>query len=57
MGIHCFNVMWLVTGVWGLLALHLADDPILPFNYVSYTEQLWVGICFLSFIIAYFLSH
>ncbi|RVW25071.1 putative glutamate carboxypeptidase AMP1 [Vitis vinifera] len=30
-----------VSGVWGLLALHLADDPILPFNYVSYTEQLW----------------
>eukprot|EP00261_Vitis_vinifera_P032696 XP_019073939.1 PREDICTED: probable glutamate carboxypeptidase 2 [Vitis vinifera] len=30
-----------VAGVWGLLALHLADDPILPFNYVSYTEQLW----------------
>ncbi|KAJ9693801.1 hypothetical protein PVL29_009662 [Vitis rotundifolia] len=46
-----------VAGVWGLLALHLADDPILPFNYVSYTEQLWVGICYLSFIIAYFLSH
>ncbi|CBI23457.3 unnamed protein product, partial [Vitis vinifera] len=23
-----------VAGVWGLLALHLADDPILPFNYV-----------------------
>eukprot|EP00261_Vitis_vinifera_P017225 XP_010646810.1 PREDICTED: probable glutamate carboxypeptidase 2 [Vitis vinifera] len=30
-----------VAGVWGLLALHLADDPILPFNYVSYIEQLW----------------
>nr|XP_043632513.1 probable glutamate carboxypeptidase AMP1 [Erigeron canadensis] len=29
-----------VAGVWGLLALHLADDPILPFNYVSYAAQL-----------------
>nr|ACU21428.1 unknown [Glycine max] len=29
-----------VTGVWGLLALHLADDPILPFNYVSYANEL-----------------
>ncbi|KAK3005233.1 hypothetical protein RJ639_017673 [Escallonia herrerae] len=29
-----------VTGVWGLLALHLADDPVLPFNYLSYSAQL-----------------
>lgn len=29
-----------VSGVWGLLALHLADDPILPFNYLSYVAQL-----------------
>ncbi|KAK7396813.1 hypothetical protein VNO78_17972 [Psophocarpus tetragonolobus] len=29
-----------VTGVWGLLALHLADDPILPFNYISYANEL-----------------
>ncbi|CAJ1880867.1 unnamed protein product [Sphenostylis stenocarpa] len=29
-----------VTGVWGLLALHLAGDPILPFNYVSYANEL-----------------
>ncbi|XP_028777545.1 probable glutamate carboxypeptidase AMP1 [Neltuma alba] len=29
-----------VAGVWGLLALHLADDPILPFNYHSYVDQL-----------------
>ncbi|XP_027351962.1 probable glutamate carboxypeptidase AMP1 isoform X1 [Abrus precatorius] len=29
-----------VTGVWGLLALHLADDSILPFNYVSYANEL-----------------
>ncbi|XP_071734808.1 probable glutamate carboxypeptidase AMP1 [Rutidosis leptorrhynchoides] len=29
-----------VSDVWGLLALHLADDPILPFNYLSYAAQL-----------------
>lgn len=29
-----------VAGVWGLLGLHLADDPILPFNYLSYAAQL-----------------
>ncbi|TKY61874.1 glutamate carboxypeptidase 2 [Spatholobus suberectus] len=29
-----------VTGVWGLLALHLADDSILPFNYISYANEL-----------------
>nr|XP_004250770.1 probable glutamate carboxypeptidase AMP1 isoform X2 [Solanum lycopersicum] len=29
-----------VTGVWGLLALRLADDPILPFNYRPYAAEL-----------------
>ncbi|XP_057718332.1 probable glutamate carboxypeptidase AMP1 [Arachis stenosperma] len=29
-----------VTGIWGLLALHLADDSVLPFSYVSYANQL-----------------
>ncbi|KAI3705406.1 hypothetical protein L1987_75643 [Smallanthus sonchifolius] len=29
-----------VASVWGLLALHLTDDPILPFNYLSYAAQL-----------------
>ncbi|XP_059427921.1 probable glutamate carboxypeptidase AMP1 isoform X2 [Corylus avellana] len=29
-----------VAGIWGLLALHLADDSIIPFNYLSYAEQL-----------------
>lgn len=29
-----------VAGIWGLLALHLADDSILPFNYISYADQL-----------------
>lgn len=31
-----------VTGVWGLLALRLADDPILPFNYRPYAAELQV---------------
>ncbi|KAK6243995.1 hypothetical protein QUC31_010404 [Theobroma cacao] len=29
-----------VAGVWGLLGLHLADDPVLPLNYLSYAKQL-----------------
>ncbi|KAJ4843991.1 putative glutamate carboxypeptidase amp1 [Turnera subulata] len=29
-----------VAGIWGLLALRLADDFILPFNYLSYANQL-----------------
>ncbi|KAK9290745.1 hypothetical protein L1049_008921 [Liquidambar formosana] len=29
-----------VAGLWGLLALHLSDDPIVPFNYLSYAHQL-----------------
>ncbi|TKY53208.1 glutamate carboxypeptidase 2 [Spatholobus suberectus] len=29
-----------VTGIWGLLALRLADDSIIPFNYLSYADQL-----------------
>ncbi|KAL2458434.1 putative glutamate carboxypeptidase 2 [Forsythia ovata] len=29
-----------VTSVWGLLSLHLADDPVLPFNYLSYATEL-----------------
>ncbi|GMH10679.1 hypothetical protein Nepgr_012520 [Nepenthes gracilis] len=37
-----------VSGVWGLLALHLADDPILPFNYLSYAAQLQEHISALS---------
>ncbi|KAH1228019.1 putative glutamate carboxypeptidase AMP1 [Glycine max] len=31
-----------VTGIWGLLALRLADDSIIPFNYLSYANQLQV---------------
>ncbi|MBA0732362.1 hypothetical protein Gogos_016461 [Gossypium gossypioides] len=30
----------LVAGVWGLLGLHLADDPVLPLDYLSYAKQL-----------------
>ncbi|KAH0747700.1 hypothetical protein KY285_009357 [Solanum tuberosum] len=29
-----------VTGVWGLLAFRLAEDPILPFNYLPYAAEL-----------------
>ncbi|KAK7244731.1 hypothetical protein RIF29_39557 [Crotalaria pallida] len=29
-----------VVGIWGLLALRLADDSILPFNYIPYVNQL-----------------
>ncbi|KAL0333572.1 UNVERIFIED_CONTAM: putative glutamate carboxypeptidase AMP1 [Sesamum angustifolium] len=30
----------MIAGIWGLTALHLADDPILPFNYLSYATEL-----------------
>ncbi|KAK1257533.1 putative glutamate carboxypeptidase 2 [Acorus gramineus] len=29
-----------VADIWGLVALHLADDPVLPFNHLSYVAQL-----------------
>ncbi|KAL3625117.1 hypothetical protein CASFOL_030571 [Castilleja foliolosa] len=29
-----------VAGIWGLVALHLSDDLILPFNYLSYANAL-----------------
>ncbi|CAN6297516.1 unnamed protein product [Urochloa humidicola] len=29
-----------ITEIWGLLALHLADDPVLPFDYQDYASQL-----------------
>jgi N-acetylated-alpha-linked acidic dipeptidase len=31
-----------VTEIWGLLALRLADDPVLPFDYQVYASQLQV---------------
>lgn len=36
-----------VAGIWGLVALHLADDLILPFNYLSYASELQVEIFYL----------
>lgn len=45
-----FSSVTLVAGVWGLLGVHLADDPILPFNYLSYAAQLQVWLFFLSSI-------
>ncbi|KAG6537893.1 hypothetical protein ZIOFF_002996 [Zingiber officinale] len=32
-----------IAEIWGLLGLRLADDPILPFNYLSYATQLHVS--------------
>ncbi|KAL6519282.1 hypothetical protein OROGR_018602 [Orobanche gracilis] len=29
-----------VAGIWGLVAFRLADDPILPFNFLSYATEL-----------------
>lgn len=29
-----------VAGIWGLIALHLADDSILPFNFLPYVDEL-----------------
>ncbi|MBA0846577.1 hypothetical protein Goshw_004089 [Gossypium schwendimanii] len=41
----------LVAGVWGLLGLHLADDPVLPLDYLSYAKQLQVwGYSLLMFV-------
>ena len=34
-----------VAGIWGLLGIILADEPVLPFDYISYAEQLQV--CFI----------
>lgn len=40
--IRLIILMLSAAGVWGLLALRLADDLILPFNYLSYANQLQV---------------
>ncbi|KAF8117396.1 hypothetical protein N665_0011s0112 [Sinapis alba] len=29
-----------MAAIWGLLGIILADEPVLPFNYISYAEQL-----------------
>lgn len=39
-----------VSGVWGLVALHLADDMILPFRYLSYADQLQVRVAPFSYV-------
>ncbi|KAH7841500.1 hypothetical protein Vadar_030651 [Vaccinium darrowii] len=41
-----------IAGVWGLLALHLADDPVLPLNYLSYAAQLQEYTIVLSNLLA-----
>lgn len=33
-----------VASIWGLVALKLADDVILPFNYLSYALELQVCV-------------
>ncbi|KAJ4971904.1 hypothetical protein NE237_005003 [Protea cynaroides] len=42
-----------VAGIWGLLALQLADDPILPFDYLSYAAQLQEHANSLSYLLGY----
>jgi hypothetical protein len=49
-----------VASVWGLIALKLADDEIIPFNYVSYASELEVPLTihiwdtqFASFLFVY----
>lgn len=34
--------MFTVASIWGTVALQLADQEILPFNYVSYADELQV---------------
>lgn len=31
-----------VTSIWGLLALRLADEAVLPFDYLAYAKELQV---------------
>ncbi|KAE8693355.1 putative glutamate carboxypeptidase 2 [Hibiscus syriacus] len=47
----CFWRHVAVAGVWGLLGLHLADDPILPLDYLSYAKQLQVLGCSLNMFV------
>lgn len=48
--VHHFLCGASVAGIWGLVALHLADDPILPFKYLSYATELQVNIFFYLFV-------
>jgi hypothetical protein len=40
--LFCVYVVKPVAEIWGLLAIRLADDLILPFDYQSYASQLEV---------------
>ncbi|KAF8710013.1 hypothetical protein HU200_029738 [Digitaria exilis] len=40
-----------ITEIWGLLALRLADDPVLPFDYQDYASQLLEHINALSVLL------
>ncbi|KAJ8527977.1 hypothetical protein K7X08_015428 [Anisodus acutangulus] len=35
-----FVIFFTAARFWGLIALRLADDDVLPFNYLSYTSEL-----------------
>jgi hypothetical protein len=37
------------ASIWGLVGLRLADDEILPFDYVSYASELKVFLHYISF--------
>lgn len=39
-----------VASVWGLVALWLADEEFLPFDYVSYAKELQVYIHHSNFV-------
>lgn len=34
--------MFAAASIWGMMALRLADDEIIPFNYMSYAIELEV---------------
>jgi hypothetical protein len=40
-----------VTEIWGLLALRLADDHVLPFDYQTYASQIQVYQFFSKFVL------
>ena len=33
------------ASIWGMMALRLANDEIIPFNYMSYAIELEVSLC------------
>ncbi|XP_065036230.1 probable glutamate carboxypeptidase VP8 isoform X3 [Musa acuminata AAA Group] len=46
-----------IAELWGLLGLRLADDPVLPFDYLSYSTQLHDGMRESQLIDGEFLSR